>query len=40
MNAYENMGDKAGARDILEEVIREGDEQQQAQAKKRLESLS
>ena len=37
--AYEEMGDKDGARDILQEVIREGDAEQQAQAKKLLGSL-
>ena len=30
------MGDKAGARQILQEVIREGDVEQQAQAKQLL----
>jgi pilus assembly protein FimV len=34
--AYEEMGDKAGARQILQEVIREGDAEQQAQAKQLL----
>lgn len=34
--AYEEMGDKAGARQILQEVIREGDAEQQAQAKQSL----
>jgi pilus assembly protein FimV len=38
--AYEEMGDKSGARDILQEVVREGDKDQQAQAKKLLDSLS
>jgi pilus assembly protein FimV len=38
--AYEDMGDKQGARDILQEVIREGDTAQQVQARRRLESLS
>jgi pilus assembly protein FimV len=38
--AYEDMGDKQGARDILQEVIREGDTQQQVQARRRLESLT
>lgn len=37
--AYEEMGDKDGARDILQEVVREGDAEQQAQAKKQLGSL-
>jgi pilus assembly protein FimV len=30
--AYEEMGDKDGAREILQEVIKEGDAQQQAEA--------
>ena len=34
--AYEEMGDKAGARQILQEVIREGDAEQQSQAKQLL----
>jgi pilus assembly protein FimV len=38
--AYEDMGDKQGARDILQEVIREGDTAQQVQARRRLELLS
>lgn len=38
--AYEDMGDKQGARDILQEVIREGDTTQQVQARRRLELLS
>jgi pilus assembly protein FimV len=38
--AYEEMGDKEGARDILQEVLKEGDSEQQAQAKKLLGSLS
>jgi pilus assembly protein FimV len=38
--AYEEMGDKDGAREILQEVVREGDSDQQAQAGKLLESLS
>jgi pilus assembly protein FimV len=37
--AYEEMGDKDGARDILQEVVREGDAEQQAQAKKQLGTL-
>jgi pilus assembly protein FimV len=37
--AYEEMGDKDGARDILQEVVSEGDPQQQAQANKLLASL-
>jgi pilus assembly protein FimV len=38
--AYEEMGDKSGARDILQEVLREGDAEQQSQAKKLLGTLS
>ncbi len=37
--AYQEMGDKAGAQEILQEVIREGDSEQQAQAKALLASL-
>jgi FimV-like protein len=33
------MGDKQGARDILGEVLKEGDSAQQAQAQKVLSSL-
>lgn len=38
--AYEEMGDKNGARDILQEVLREGDAEQQSQARKLLGTLS
>ena len=38
--AYEEMGDKGGARDILQEVLREGDGEQQMKARQLLESLS
>ncbi len=38
--AYQEMGDKDGAREILQEVIKEGDGEQQSQAKKLLESLA
>ena len=38
--AYEEMGDKDGAREILQEVVREGDAEQKAQAQKLLGSLS
>ncbi|HUP93890.1 MAG TPA: FimV/HubP family polar landmark protein [Burkholderiales bacterium] len=38
--AYEEMGDKDGARDILREVLKEGDSEQQAQATKLLESFT
>ena len=38
--AYEEMGDKDGARNILREVTKEGDVEQQAQAKQLLDSLS
>ena len=37
--AYEEMGDKDGARDILQEVLKEGDSEQQAHAKTLLGSL-
>jgi pilus assembly protein FimV len=37
--AYQEMGDRDGAREILQEVIKEGDGEQQAQAKKLMESL-
>jgi pilus assembly protein FimV len=37
--AYQEMGDRDGAREILQEVIKEGDGEQQTQAKKLLESL-
>lgn len=37
--AYQEMGDKDGAREILEEVLREGDAQQQEAAKTLLASL-
>ncbi|MGE5525254.1 MAG: FimV/HubP family polar landmark protein [Rhodospirillaceae bacterium] len=38
--AYEEMGDKEGAREVLQEVLGEGDPDQQAQAKKLLETLA
>jgi pilus assembly protein FimV len=38
--AYQEMGDKDGAREILQEVIKEGDAAQQAEAKSLLESLA
>ena len=37
--AYEDMGDKNGARELLDEVVAEGDAAQQAQAKSMLEAL-
>jgi pilus assembly protein FimV len=37
--AYQEMGDKDGAREILQEVMKEGDAAQQAEAKKVLDSL-
>ncbi len=37
--AYEEMGDKDGARDLLNEVAKEGDEAQQAQAREMLAKL-
>jgi len=38
--AYQEMGDKDGAKEILQEVIKEGDAEQQEQAKKVLASLA
>ena len=38
--AYQEMGDKSGAKEILEEVINEGDADQKAQAKALLDSLT
>lgn len=38
VRAYEEMGDRDGARQILEEVVREGDAEQQAQARKLLDA--
>lgn len=38
--AYQEMGDKDGAREILQEVISEGDTAQQTEAKKLLETLT
>jgi pilus assembly protein FimV len=37
--AYQEMGEKGGAREILQEVIKEGDAGQRAEAQKLLESL-
>ncbi len=37
--AYEDMGDKDGARELLNEVVKEGDAAQQAQAQQMLASL-
>jgi pilus assembly protein FimV len=37
--AYQEMGDRNGAREILQEVIKEGDAEQRSQASKLLESL-
>lgn len=37
--AYQEMGDKDGAREILQEVIKEGDAEQQAEANKLLATL-
>jgi pilus assembly protein FimV len=37
--AYQEMGDKDGAREILQEVIKDGDAAQQAEAKQLLDSL-
>jgi pilus assembly protein FimV len=38
--AYEEMGDKSGARDILQEVLREGDTEQKSHAQKLLGTLA
>jgi len=38
--AYQEMGDKDGAREILREVIAEGDNEQQAAAQRVLEALA
>ena len=38
--AYQEMGDKDGAKEILQEVIKEGDGEQKSQAKTLLDSLS
>jgi pilus assembly protein FimV len=40
VTAYVDMGDAEGARDLLEEVLREGGPRQREQAKKLLDSLS
>jgi pilus assembly protein FimV len=37
--AYQEMGDKDGAREILQEVIKEGDVDQKAQARTLMDSL-
>jgi len=37
--AYQEMGDKEGAREILTEVIKEGDAQQQAEAKALMDKI-
>jgi pilus assembly protein FimV len=37
--AYEEMGDKDGARELLNEVVKEGDAAQQQQAQTRLQTL-
>jgi pilus assembly protein FimV len=37
--AYQEMGDRAGAKEILQEVIKEGDAEQKAQAQTLLDSL-
>jgi pilus assembly protein FimV len=37
--AYQEMGDKDGAREILQEILKEGDVGQKAEAQKLLESL-
>jgi len=37
--AYEEMGDKDGARELLKEVVKEGDPAQQQQAQTMLQAL-
>ncbi len=37
--AYEEMGDRDGARELLNEVVKEGDAAQQQQARQMLEAL-
>ncbi len=37
--AYQEMGDKDGAKEILQEVIKEGDAEQKAQAKNLMDNL-
>jgi pilus assembly protein FimV len=37
--AYQEMGDKEGAREILQEILKEGDPGQQGEARKLIESL-
>ena len=37
--AYEEMGDKDGARELLKEVVKEGDSAQQQQAQTMLQAL-
>jgi pilus assembly protein FimV len=37
--AYEEMGDKDGARELLNEVMKEGDPAQQQQAKQMIDAL-
>jgi len=39
VRAYQEIGEKDGARQLLQEVLQEGDAQQQAEAKKLLDSL-
>ena len=39
-HAYEEMGDKEGARELLQEVINEGDAAQQASARTKLAQLA
>ena len=38
--AYQEMGDKEGAREILQEVMAEGDSEQKAAAQRVLETLA
>jgi pilus assembly protein FimV len=38
-SAYEEMGDKEGARELLQEVLNEGNNSQKAAARNKLEQL-
>jgi pilus assembly protein FimV len=37
--AYQEMGDAAGAKEILEEVLRDGDDEQRASAEAMMQQL-
>jgi pilus assembly protein FimV len=38
--AYQEIGDREGAKELLEEVVRGGDPQQQSRAQKLLEGIA